>query len=251
MSDKEIDKNSEEFQKAVEAAAELRYKDQFKADYDKGVEGLLNKNQELIEEKRTAKTALDDINNRYDFEKFDAQMAEAEKLRQQEMSHEERWEYRRDEMLQGFEVERKDMKALLDRKDHALKKNLIDAQLTSALVEAGAQPYLAQDVLSKHIQVVPEGDDFKARIMRDGNPRMYGASGEFMTIPQLVEEYKEDERYGTWFGSSGVGGGGAKGNIGDALPKGTADLQRSKMTVKQKSDYVKEHGQEKYFALMA
>lgn len=244
-----IDLNSDELQAAIAKAAEERAQVLVKAEVASATEGLINKNAELLSEKKEYKSRYDSITDKYDFDKIDESLAEAEEIRKAEMSHEQRWEYRRDEMLQGFDVERKEHSVQIDKMADALQRNLIDAQLTSAIVEAGGRPYLAQDTLVKSIKVVAEGDDYKARIMKDGNPRMAGATGEFMTIPQLVQEFKDDERYGSWFGTSGASGGGVQSNQHAVVGSEEIPRSRSSMTPKEKGAFTRQYGQEAFLKL--
>lgn len=238
---------------AVKAAIEKRALEQFEQMKDKAVaeetEGLLNKRDELLAEKRSLKDKYENLTSKYDFEKLDAQLLEAEKAKEASMTAEERFDNRFKEMSGKFTEERDLFESTLAKKDAALKKHLIDSELKSQIAAHGGMEHLLTPLLRGKIDVIPEGDDYVARVIKNGNPRIGGTDGSYMTIGQLVEEFKADADYGVCFKASGATGGDATGSRQKAPASGSGDTNRSKMDFKQKSAYISEHGQAAYLAL--
>ena len=243
-----FDINSEEVQSAIALAAEARAREHADIEVAKQTEGLLSKRDELLIELKAKKEQLSSINSKYNFDEIDASLEEARILKQQSLTEVEKWEQRKGELVSQFGIEKAVMQALMDKKDAALRVNLIDARLGAEIAAAGGEQHLLHDILRKHIDVVPEGDTYAARIMKDGNPRLGGADGSFMTIAQLVGEFKLDTRYGACFKASGASGGGAES--GSQQPKETTKT-RSEMSVTEKVAYINANSKEEFFKLPA
>lgn len=90
-------------------------------------------------------------------------------------------------------------------------KYLIDSAATSALASEGAIAELALPFVQKHVKVIQADGEFHARVVdKDGDVRLSGATGEPMTITELVREMKGQDTYAPLFKSEAHGGGGAK-----------------------------------------
>jgi hypothetical protein len=247
----EIDLESEAFKSAVERRA----LEQFNSLKEKAVQeetaGLLSKRDELLAEKKALKEWKDSMSSKYNFEELDKQLEEAKKAKEQAMTAEERFDLRFKEMSSEFTKERTVFQTALEKKDAALKKHLVESELKSQIAKANGMEHLLTPVLRGQIQVVEENGDYVARVMKNGNPRIGGTDGSYMTIEQLVNEFKSDADYGVCFKASGATGGDATGSTAKTAASGSGDanLKRGEMTFKQKSEYISTHGQAKYLAL--
>lgn len=244
-----IDLNDETIQAAIEKAAVARAESMQEKAIKDATTGLLNKRDELLAEKKAFKDKYESLTTKYDFESLDEQLEEAKKVKEAAMTGEERFALKEKEMVTKFSEETKILKETVEKKDKALQKYLIDAQLEQEIAKLDGASHLLKPILRDKIQVVPEGDDYAARIMKNGNPRIGASDGSPMTIGQLVAEYKEDPDYGACFKPSKANGGEANGNDSGNAGANKAPSKRGEMNHKQKADYIQEHGSKKYLAL--
>lgn len=94
-------------------------------------------------------------------------------------------------------------------------KYLINSAATSALASEGAIADLALPFVQQHVKVIQADGEFHARVVdKDGDVRISGATGEPMSITELVREMKGMEKYAPLFKSEAQGGGGAKPSAG-------------------------------------
>jgi multidrug efflux pump subunit AcrA (membrane-fusion protein) len=124
-----------------------------------------------------------------------------------------RWTDLKLQLNKQHELETKALNEKLSAKDSAITKYLVDQAATAALAAAKVK---SLKVLLPHIksQVKVQFDEgsgeYKAVVVdAKGEPRIGNAKGEFMTIPELVEELKADSDFAVNFEASGITGGGA------------------------------------------
>lgn len=172
------------------------------------------------------------------------------------MTVEERLALHEKDLISGFTKERESLQAKfseetnslkteLEKKDRALRKNLVDAVLTREIANANGIPELLMPILRDKIGIVAEGEEYSARVFEGNTQRIGDSKGNPMTIAQLVEEYKANPIYGVAFKASGATGGDAKGNDRQEIAGGIAP-KRSEMSLSQKVDFVEKYGQEKF-----
>ena len=97
-----------------------------------------------------------------------------------------------------------------------LKSVLVTGEARSALAAAGAiDPELVMPFIERRVNVKDEGGNFTVTVVGDdGTPRFSSETGNEMTIKELVNEMKGQERYGTLFKSDQKSGGGSQGRDG-------------------------------------
>jgi DNA-binding transcriptional MerR regulator len=142
------------------------------------------------------------------------------------------------------ELEEKEKQVL--RMQSTVEKKLIEAEAVKEIAAAEGSPELLLLHVKTMTKVVEENGEYQVRVVNSkGDPRV-NAQGDFLTIKDLVAELKQSDVFGQAFKGSGKSGSGMPpgSNGGGSAQNGV--LARSKMTVKEKSAYITEHGQVKY-----
>jgi len=150
---------------------------------------------------------------------------------------------------QLLESHSKDIKArdeALSTYRSQIEKLLVDSAATAALAEAKGSVDLLLPHIRNAARVVEKDGVFAVEIVSpDGAPKV-NAKGDNMSIKELVAEMRQSDVFGRAFEASGNSGTGKGPSNGTG---GTGQLKRSQMTLKQKADYVAEHGQEAFLKL--
>jgi hypothetical protein len=98
-------------------------------------------------------------------------------------------------------------------------KYLVGAGASEALAAEDGLVELAMPFVERQIKVVEVDGEFKAVVVdKDGDPRISGATGQPMTIKELVREMKGMDMYKPLFKSDVKGGGGAQPGKTGAKP---------------------------------
>lgn len=244
--------NSPEVQKYIQSQKEQAAKDAVQ----EATNGLIEKRDQLLAEKKKLKGELDLIKETYDFNELETLKESLKKAQQEKMTVEERLALHEKDLISGFTKERESLqskfseetnslKTELERKDKALRKNLVDAVLSREIANANGIPELLMPILRDKIGIVEDGEEYSARVFEGKTQRIGDSKGNPMTIAQLVEEYKANPIYGVAFKASGATGGDAKGNDRQEIAGGIAP-KRSEMSISQKVAYIEKYGQEKF-----
>ena len=145
---------------------------------------------------------------------------------------------------QALEEREDRIKALSGQIDNLIREQ----RATTALAaEKGSVDLLLPHVLNMTRTVERDGKWDVEVVDRDGNVRIDG-NGKNMTIEGLVAEMKQPgSAFERAFDASGQSGSGKQ--PGKQSPGGSGQLKRSQMTLQQKADYQREHGQEAYLKL--
>lgn len=129
------------------------------------------------------------------------------------------WEKVKGQMLEQHKGELGKKDLVIQSKDKALAKYLVDAAAVSALAEAKGSAALLLPHVRAKVKVVEDGDDYAVRVLdAAGNPRVNG-KGEFLTIADLVSEMRQSDEYSRAFDASGTTGGGASQSSGAGSSK--------------------------------
>jgi len=94
-----------------------------------------------------------------------------------------------------------------------------------------------------------EGGTPTVQVVDDNGKPRYDNDGKFMSVTDLLTEMKSDSGYAPLFKGNENSGGGAQPGSGGNSGGGTPNVDRSKMSVQEKSDYISKHGQEAYLNL--
>lgn len=177
-----------------------------------GVEdtGVLKRSLENAKrERKEAKDALDEFKGvdpaeyaRLKQEASDRELASATKKGE--------FEKLKEQMVGKHQQELGDKDKTLSGMRAALESYLIDSEATRELAEVKGAPTLMLPHVRAQVKVIEEEGKFVARVVdKDGNPRIGDASGEPMSIKQLVAEMRASEAFGRAFEASGASGSGA------------------------------------------
>jgi hypothetical protein len=199
----DIDLNAPEVKELIEAAA--------KKLADEQSVGLKANRDEILAEKKRLEKKLRDLDG-VDPEEFRALKAAAEEAEKKKAAAEGNWKQLEQQLIDRHtkELGKRDVreKALTA----ALEEELIDAAATRALAsEKGAVDLLLPHVAAQ-MAVVEEDGRFVAVVVDDnGTPRLSenGKAGSRMTVNELVQEMKANERFGRAFEGTGASGSGA------------------------------------------
>lgn len=117
----------------------------------------------------------------------------------------------RQEMKAAMEKAVGDEKKVSDALRGTVHKYLVTSNASTALADAGGLVELAMPFVEQQIKVLEEDGEFKPVVVdADGDPRISGGTGQPMTIKELVNEMKGQEKYQPLFKSEAKGGGGAQ-----------------------------------------
>lgn len=128
----------------------------------------------------------------------------------------------------------------------ALNEQRIRATCNEAIAAARGVAALLSPVLEKRVAM--DGDNI---IVRDekGNT-LLNPAGEPLSVQEYVNILRTRDEYGGAFLGTGSSGGGASpASRGGDAPAVTANTRRSTLTLKQKAEFIKEHGTDRYMDL--
>lgn len=191
---------------------------------------------------------------------------EWEKLQEERREHEEReaerkgeWEKLKAQMREQHQKELAAREQNLGRMKGELERHLIDAAATAAINEANGNVILLLPHVKSRVQLIEDNGTYKPQVVDEsGTPRVDG-DGNPLSIKALVSEMRTQEVYaGAFKGTGSAGGGtppadGGEGNPaangGGKPPENRGDLHRDKMTLKDKVEFIKKHGNEAFLSL--
>jgi len=257
----QINFEDESVKKAISEAAAKLAEEQINS----ATTGLVNKNKELIGEKKAVKEKLEELdsqlkslNERYDFEELDALKAKSEEDRIKALSAEEKYQETIENMSSSFTTEKNELllkheefvsKLSAERDDLESKffKNLKGNTVKDAMSEHGGKPHLLENLISGDTKVQKDDSGNYSLVVTDSNGQVrVNSDGTPLTVSQRVSELKADEKYGACFNGSGAGGGGAGGSDQQQAPKPKVEYIKSKMSAREKAALIKEIGAKEF-----
>lgn len=136
-----------------------------------------------------------------------------------------------DQLKQQLSKKHEEEKQALEQQIQSLASNintlLIDNEAERACRVLKGESTLLLPVIRSRTKVVEDNGRHVVRVLdKDGNPRLGGADGAFMTIEQYVAELKGDPVYGRAFDGSGASGSGAGGGTGGTGGAGTGKISK-------------------------
>ena len=128
-----------------------------------------------------------------------------------------------------------------------IEKMLVSDQAQQVLGHADIQgnPLLLMPIIRDRVEVKEKDDGSFTLVVKNaqGQP-MLNANNEPATMMDLAKELRKDSNYAAAFKGVNQSGGGAPNGSG---PGGSPNgLSRSKMSVREKSAFIREHGQQAY-----
>lgn len=199
----EIDRDSDEFQTALEEAVKERIEDE--------TEGLVSKNKELLgklrKANRTAKQ-YDDI----DPEKYRELLAASEKAETEKAKAEGDWETMREKLEARHATALKSLEERLGQYETALRSHLVSDSLQAAIANAGVLEEFRPAVLAllrdKGPQMVEEEGQFKAVFTDD--------VGDPIPLKDYVAGWAKTDAAAPFLPGAGTGGSGREPGTGAA-----------------------------------
>jgi hypothetical protein len=184
-----------------------------------------------------------------------AEAAEAEAERKGE------WESLKAQMRDSHAESLGKKDQVIERMRREIERLTVDSQATAAINEAEGNVTLLTPHVKSLVKLVEDEGKFKPQVVdAAGNPRVDG-EGNPLTIKALVSEMRDQDVYkGAFKGSGAAGGGtppgdGGEGNPdvpgGGTPPKTVTGKARSAMSPREKVDFIKEHGNDKFMELPA
>jgi len=160
-------------------------------------------------------------------EGFQASMSEATKGKKSQEDFQRQVTKVKEDLGQAHQAELLKEQARSQALTGQLHGILVTGAARSALAEAGAiDTDLALPFLSTQIKVTEEAGKFAVNVVDStGDPRYSGTTGAPMSVNELVEEMKGQEKFGPLFKSDKASGAGTKPNQArQGVPKDTGDM---------------------------
>ncbi len=150
---------------------------------------------------------------------------------------------REKQLVQRHEDEKKVLSTQVETLREQLSDNLIKATATKAISEAkGSVELLLPHVMRQtRMRQTDDGKLIAEVIDADGHQRVGDATGSPMTIPQLVEELKQDKAYSRAFDGTGATGSGASGSGGGGSGAGAGSAGGLKTISRNDSDVINQN----------
>jgi len=180
------------------------------------VDGLIKKNAELINEKKKLEQKYAGIDPD-EYQKLSKAQQLAERARLESKGE---WEALERQLIEKHVEDLKKKDDEIGSLTFAVEERLVDTEASAAIIAAKGNAVLLLPHVKQNIRVVRENDEsghvrFIARVVdSNGNPRIGDAKGSPMTIKQLVEEMRSDDRYSRAFEATYARGSGAPSNAG-------------------------------------
>jgi len=152
------------------------------------------------------------------------------------------WEKVRQQMADQHAKELSKRDEVVQAKDKAIERYLIDAQATAAIAEMKGAAALLLPHVKQNVRVMQEDGEFVTRVVdAAGNPRV-DAKGKFLTINDLVSEMRQSETYARAFDASGASGSGAGASSGAATAKTVTRTKWDTMSHIERSSFSRAGG---------
>lgn len=113
-------------------------------------------------------------------------------------------------MAAGFDAEKKKLTARTDALQTQLYGLLVENTATAAIAELKGTPELLLPFIKTQVKVTEADGRFVVTVVDGAGETRYGATGQPMTIKELVTEMKGQEKYGRLFDSEAPIGGGKR-----------------------------------------
>lgn len=195
----------------------------------------------------------------FDLDEYNELLESKRQTEEEQAEKKGEWDRLKQQMLDSHRQELSAKDQIISRLKTEIERHLIDAEATAAINNANGNVKLLQPHVKSSVKLVEEDDGtFKAQVIgADGTPRVDG-EGNPLTIEKLVSEMRDQDDFASAFAGSGQSGSGTPpgsgsedlgnpgGNPGKPIPDG---LTRSSMSNRQKVDFIREHGEDKFLAL--
>lgn len=225
-----------------------------------GLKSALEKERENVANLKRKAKALEEKFGGVDTEEYQLLKEQQREAEEREAEKKGEWEKLKEQMRTQHQEQLAEERKHTAKVKTELERHLVDAQATAAINAEDGNVTLLLPHVKSLVRLVEEDGVFTAIVVdAAGTPRV-DADGNPFSIKALVSEMRTQDVYaGAFRGTGSQGGGtppgdGGEGNDaangGGNPPKGSAtDKPRSQMTPREKVDYIKEHGNDKYQSL--
>jgi len=228
------------------------------------VEDVSGLKSALAKERENAKNAsrtareLQEKYAGFDADELNELRAEREKAEEERAKKAGEWDKLKGQMVEKHAAEVADLNKKITDLTNAYDSQLIESDVVTAISAEKGNITLLSPHVKRHVQnVQDDAGKFVRRVVDDaGNPRV-DANGNFLKVTDLVREMREQDIYASAFtGAQSSGGGtppgGGDGDKGKGGKGGIpSNLQRGKMSPKEKVEFIKEHGDAEFQKLPA
>lgn len=180
------------------------------------VDGLKRNRDELAKEAKSAKAKLAAYEG-IDPERHKQLEADAAEAERKKAAAEGDFKQLEAQLVKKYEGEKEVLSGEVKRMRTSMEKNLIDAAAATELARHSDSPRMLLPHIRSQMKVVEADGEFYARVVdENGNVRIGNGQGSSpMTLPELIEEMKQDKEFAPAFRGTGASGGGAtKSNAG-------------------------------------
>lgn len=214
----DLDLNNEAVQSAISeatAAAVAEATAKFDGKLAEETEGLKSKNQQLLSEVKKFKAKASSIPEDFDAEAWQ-ELKTAKQLADEEAAKAAgKWDEYKSELVETHQKEIGGLKEENGTLRGQLENVLVNNAIMGAISHAKGNPDLLMPHVRGHVKLFDDDGEQVARVVdKAGNPRIIGAKGDYMSIEQLLEEFKESDTFAPCFEGSRATGSGAGGGSG-------------------------------------
>lgn len=224
-----------------------------------GLKSALRKERENVSKLTGKLKSFEEKFGGVDLEEYQTLREQQEAQAEAEAERKGEWEKLKEQMRTKHTeaMEAKDKE--IARRTAELERHLIDAEVVAAINGENGNVELLKPHVRSLVRLVEEDGVFQPRVVdHSGTPRV-DADGNPLSIKALVSEMRDQDTFKSAFKGSGQQGGGTppadggEGNQnasgGGKPPMQIEGLRRSKMTPREKVDFINEHGNDKYMSL--
>ncbi len=180
-------------------------------------DGLKKSQTQLLKEAKDAKAKLASYEG-VDPEKYKQLVAAADEAEKKRLQGEGDFKQLEQQLIKKYDGELEKERAVSARFKTSLEEYLVDAEALRVLSEFSDSPTLLLPHVKSRMKVLEQDGKFAARIVDSaGNVRIGKGQGSApMTLPELMEEMKQDKQFALAFKGTGSSGGGASKSAGGA-----------------------------------
>lgn len=224
-----------------------------------GLKSALRKERENVSKLTGKLKSLEDKFSGIDLEEIQELKRQREEQQEAEAERKGEWEKLKEQMRTKHTEGMQAKDAEIARLKKELERHLIDAEATAAINSVDGNVTLLQPHVKSLVRLIEEDGTFKPMVVdATGTPRV-DADGNPLSIKALVSEMRNQDAYKGAFRGTGQHGGGTppadggegnpNANGGGKPPTQIEGMRRSSMSPRQKVDFIKEHGNEKFMSL--
>lgn len=184
------------------------------------MEGLQNKNTEILGKLKEAKKVADGLPEDFSIEKWNEMVKALDGVDLSKLSTPEQVEAVKANLTEAHQKEIEQLKTREGTLHGALQKSLVDSVVASAVSKAHGNATLLSPHIAQQVKMVEEDGEFRAVVIGPNGAERFSVekAGERMSIDELVGEFKGNDTYAAAFGAGNGGGGGGGGGDGGGRP---------------------------------